>query len=385
MAETVDGLQDVALTFSGRALDVDEIETQLGRLRFLAAGSPQGGDAYAPRASLLNMVVYAEREEKANSAGRIVEELASFHPSRALIVVARPSDDESHIEANLSAHCHMTRDAPRSVCCEEVTLEVSGRSARHLHSIIIPLLVPDLPVYVWWMEELPADPHLFLELLDTADRLFVDSGTFGDQLRGLQDLARLSGSEPRSTVGDLNWGRTETWRGIFEGQQNIKEMRHHFTSVEGVEIEYADGPQPNDAAQPILFLAWLAGQLGWDTSAVSSEDAGRFTFHVAEDRSVPAFVSGVPYDAAGAGSLVSVKIACRSETASAILSVARTGEPNHLTVRVEHKQHVKEESVRLEPCPTSAMLRRELTLGPHNRAYQQTLLAAAPLVAAART
>ena len=141
------------------------------------------------------MVVYAEREEAAEFASRVIEDLASHHPSRALIVIAQHSGDESLIEAQLAAHCHISRSLEQSVCCEEVTLRVSGPAASHLHSIIVPLLVPDLPVYIWWTEPLPADTHLLTQLMDTADHLIVDSANFEDQLGDLLRLARLAEQE----------------------------------------------------------------------------------------------------------------------------------------------------------------------------------------------
>jgi hypothetical protein len=104
-----------------------------------------------------------------------------------------------------------------------------------------------------------------------------------------------------------------------------------------------------------------------------------------DGRTVSAYLEGVPYDVIEAGSLVSVKIYCHTLTASADLIIARTGEENHLAVRVEHKQYVTESSVRIEPWPVSTMVRRQLDLGPHDRVFHRTLQAAGPLISAARS
>lgn len=383
MAETVDGLDDLALTWSGRALDVSRIEAELDKLRYMVAGQPSGGPGFAMRTSLLNMVVYAEHEESAQYASRIIEDLSSHHPSRALIVVAQPSDGESHIEAQLAAHCHMSQAMEQSVCCEEVTLHVSGRAAHHLHSIIVPLLVPDLPVYIWWTERLPEDPHLFLELLGTSDRLIVDSARFWDQPEELLRLARLSEQEPRSTVGDLTWGRLETWRDLLTQQQHVTEMRHHLASVKSVEVRYAGGATDKSGAA-FLFAAWLAEELGWNTGAVSSHGAGRFTVRAAEDRRVSVHLLPVDYQLVEPGYLVSLKIACQSETASALLSISRTGDPHHLTIRTEHRGGVTEDHVRIEQGDVAEMLMRELDGAPHSSDYRRVLRLAAPLLSASR-
>jgi glucose-6-phosphate dehydrogenase assembly protein OpcA len=386
VAETVDGLQDVALTWSGKALDVGRIEAELGKLRYMAAGERRGGaQGFVLRTSLLNMVVYAEREESAAFAARVIEDLASHHPSRALIVLAQPGDGESRIEAQLAAHCHISRSLEQTVCCEEINLRVSGPAASHLHSVIVPLLVPDLPVYIWWTEPLPEEPHVLLQLMQAADRLILDSHHFSDQLGDLLRLARLAQQEPRAATGDLNWDRLDNWRDFFERQKNISEMRHHLSSVKSVEIRYAGGGgSPPRLAQAFMLLAWLARGLGWDTSSVSAHGPQRLTFRAEEGRQITAYLHPVEYAAIEAGQLVSVKVACQSETARALLSISRTGDPYHLTVRTEHKSGVSEEHVRFEPPEPSSLLMAELDTAPHNVEYNEVLKTLVALITAAR-
>jgi hypothetical protein len=68
-------MQNIAVTWSGHTLDVGRIEAEMDRLRFLAAGEPDGGHALAARASVLNMVVYAEHEEVPTTR-RLIEDPA---------------------------------------------------------------------------------------------------------------------------------------------------------------------------------------------------------------------------------------------------------------------------------------------------------------------
>jgi glucose-6-phosphate dehydrogenase assembly protein OpcA len=385
LAETVDtGLQDLALTWSSRALDVSRIEAELGKLRYMAAGEPATGQAFALRTSLLNMVVYAEHEECGLMASRVIEELASHHPSRALVLIADADPQESLIEAQLAAHCHISRSEEQSVCCEEITLRVAGPAALHLHSIIVPLLVPDLPVYTWWTEQMPANTHLFRELMESSDHVIVDTDKFEDELGGMLLLAQLGDSVPRCTIGDLNWDRLDMWRDLIRQQRNITEMSHHLSSVESVEIRYAGGHDSTKQGRAILFLAWLARSLGWDVASVSSHGPQRFTLRADEDRTVKAYVHPADLPTVEPGSLVSVKISCRSETARALLSISRTGDPHHLVVRTEHQGSASEEGYRLEPAGISALIMLELNAGAHNAEYNEMLRAAGPLIKAAR-
>jgi glucose-6-phosphate dehydrogenase assembly protein OpcA len=377
-------MEDLALTWSGRALDVSRIESELAKLRYMAAGEPVTGEGFALRTSLLNMVVYAEHEEDGLVASDVIEELASHHPSRALVVIADANAPEAKIDAELAAHCHISRNEEQSVCCEEVTLRVGGPPAAHLHSIIVPLLVPDLPVYLWWTAELPATRHLFAELMDASDRVIVDTGRMRDQLASLVQLSKLADIEPQTTVGDLNWDRLEVWRDLLDQQRNITEMRHHLASVESIEIRYVGKGEEKVSGRAILFLSWLGRKLGWDLRSVSSHGPSRLTIRVDEERTVSAYLHPVELATVEAGALVSVKIVCRTEGKKALLSVSRTADPYHITVRTEHNDEVEEEGYRLDAPSTTTLLMMELDDGPRDREYLTNLRAAIPLINAAR-
>jgi glucose-6-phosphate dehydrogenase assembly protein OpcA len=365
-------VQDIAVTWSGRTLDVGAIESELDRLRFLAAGQPDGGNGFAARASVLNMVVYAEHEDSAAYANRVIEDLAENHPSRVLTLVAHPGDEESRLEAELAAHCHLGQTEEQRVCCEEVTLRVWGRAARHLHSVAIPLLVPDLPVYVWWTEKLPEDEHTFHGLLETADRLVIDSGRFEDGPAELACLARLAASEPEAGVGDLNWRRITAFRELLRNERRVTDVRHHLQSVESVEVSYADGRGMKQSAQALLIVSWLARELGWGPGSALGHGPQRIEFRT-DERRVAVYLRPVDYPAIDPGSLVSFKVSCQSEDGEAFLAVSRTGDPSHVTIRTEHRGQVAEASVRIEPPQPHELLMDELDAPAHDPEYRRVL------------
>jgi glucose-6-phosphate dehydrogenase assembly protein OpcA len=384
VAEAVDGLQDIALTWSGRALDVARIEAELGKLRYLAAGEP-AGEGFALRTSLLNMVVHAENEDHAAHASRVIEDLSSHHPSRAIVVIGKPSDDESHIEAELAAHCHLSREAEQTVCCEEVTLHVSGRAARHLHSLVAPLLIPDLPVFVWWAEPLPEDAHEFRELLDLSDRLIVDSATSVDQFAGLMTLRGLMEEGPVATIGDLNWGRLSLWRQILQQQRQVQEVRHHLDAVDSVEIRYAGWKSESPrAAQAYLFLGWLAEELGWDLSRAENSRPDELVVLGRNGNRITVHTLPVEYPAVDSGSLVSVKITCLTDGKPAIVSVTRTGDALHLNIHTVHAGRASEGRVRCEADDLADILTMALDAASDDQGYRLGLENAVILGAAAR-
>ncbi len=371
MAEAV-GQPGAHLTWSGRAVDVGRIESELVRLRYEAAGPPADGEPFAIRTSLLNLVVYAASEKAARQASRVIASLPSHHPSRTLITVAKPSGGESRVDAQLAAHCHISPGLEHQVCCEEVMLEVKGGAAEHLHSIILPLLVADLPLYVWWPGELPGDPHMLQEMLVSADRLIVDSGRFSRAEEGLARLAQVSIERPQCAVGDLNWGRLTPWRQLVAQQCETAGLRLCLKSATKVEIGLAGGGR-EQRSQALLLLGWLAWRFGWETERVSGRGPEGFTL----DSSGGAVSVKVAAADGGAGReagwIASLSLEGASDGGAGSLRISRGDDPRHLAVRAEELGKVLEGRVLIEACDEGEMLARELRTVGHEAEYEEAL------------
>lgn len=368
------------LTWAGGPVDVARIEAELVHLRYGAAGSPPGGEEFAIRTSLLNLVVYAADEQEAEKASRVIDDLARDHPSRAIIIMAAPSEDESKIEARCSVHCHAAAGLEQQVCCEEVMLNVSGRAAGHLHSIIIPLLVPDLPVYVWWTGPLPRGRHVFEELMESADRFIVDSGHFRHPTHGLRRVADLCDDAPGCKVGDVNWARLSPWRELLLLHAGEAGLRAYREAVNAVEIAFAAGEAGAIPSQAFLLAGWLAERLGWETHS-PTVDVGRITLRRGTS---PVTVSFLPRQTYGAslepGALLRVRL---EDEQGATLTVKRSDDPLHLEIEVHTPDYSHNQRVRTEAPTESEMLAAELDdLPGQSSEFEPVLQKTMPLILA---
>ncbi|HEY5640383.1 MAG TPA: glucose-6-phosphate dehydrogenase assembly protein OpcA [Dehalococcoidia bacterium] len=377
MAQALDG-EERTLSWTGRGVDVERIETELTKLRHVTAG---GDESFAVRTSVVNMVVHAEDDDTAEQARRVMEDLAAHHPSRALILIARPSEGESRIDASLAAHCHPAPGVDRHVFCEEVTLDVSGRAASHLRSIIVPLLVPDLPAIVWWTGPLPQDSQLIKELCEIASHVIVDSSRFADQLGDLSRVRELASAHD-CAIGDLNYQRVRPWRDLVERQTGAAGLGAWLTAAKSAEIKFT-GRAKETPAQAILFLAWLATHCGWRLNSIAAPEPGRLTLKHNE-REIPVYLEPVTYEGIENGWLVAVKIAFGRDGETALLSVSRTGDPLHVTVRTELSGSVREDFVRIPACDSQTTLRQQLDTAPHDPEFVRLLTEAAQLFQAVR-
>ena len=78
--------------------------------------------------------------------------MAERHPSRTLLLVPHP-DEPDGLDAELSLRCFPVGD--RAVCGEVIELALRGDRASAPASIVLPLLISDLPVFCRWRGEPP--------------------------------------------------------------------------------------------------------------------------------------------------------------------------------------------------------------------------------------
>src|SRR5919205_1254368 len=182
----------------------EQIERELARLRMNEDGT------LGARASVLNLIVVTD-EESAPNATRIVSELSGHYPSRAILLISDPDEEKANLEVELSAFCNVRGAVGNQVCAEQITIHVQGPPARHLESLAGPLLIPDLPVFLWYPNgEVPRSPECD-GMASLADRLILDSGAADDCEASLRAVASLAVGESVPAVGDLQWAALSSW------------------------------------------------------------------------------------------------------------------------------------------------------------------------------
>ncbi|WP_025735853.1 glucose-6-phosphate dehydrogenase assembly protein OpcA [Mycobacterium genavense] len=144
-----------------------------------------------------NDTLLEEAIEAANTASH-------EHPSRVLVVAAGDTDGR---DARLDAQVRVGGDAGAG---EVVVLRLSGPLSGHYASVVIPFLLPDIPVVVWWPGVAPAVPAQD-PLGKLAIRRITDATNAEDPLSAIK--SRLPGYTAGDT--DLAWARITYWRALL--------------------------------------------------------------------------------------------------------------------------------------------------------------------------
>jgi glucose-6-phosphate dehydrogenase assembly protein OpcA len=256
------------------AHSVAEIEAALGRAwasrRAAAARAGTAGEGehhVAARSSVLNLVVVAGRRETAERCAATIEATAGRHPSRSLILAALDLEGPPGLDATVQTLAIPGPGGATRTGAETIFVSVYGQAGAHLASIIVPLLVHDLPVALWW----PGDPsfrsHRADRLLPMADRLIVDGSSWSGH--GLDRLAALAGVglRQRLLVSDFALLRQARWREALAAVYDLPDLRPHLRSVCSIAVEYSTAEEGDPAGltnvvRPVYHVAWLASRLG---------------------------------------------------------------------------------------------------------------------------
>lgn len=250
--------------FGGQTLAVDpqQIETALRQL--WAEG--RQGDHAVTRACMANLVVYAGTRAYADQATEAIAQITATHLVRAIVLISDETADETAVRAWLSAHCQLPKASGLHVCCEQVTLEATGEATERLPSVVLPLLVADLPVIVWWMGDPPFGAPVFEQLIDAADRLVVDTTSFQDPTFSLTRLAALVRTRSgQIAVSDLSWARLAPWQDQLAQAFDSAETLPYLERLERVTVRYlrVEGLGRVDPEMALLLAGWFLNRLGW--------------------------------------------------------------------------------------------------------------------------
>ncbi|HYN24310.1 MAG TPA: glucose-6-phosphate dehydrogenase assembly protein OpcA [Pyrinomonadaceae bacterium] len=366
-------------------LDVEAIERMLAELWKKTAGHNQAvGDDAVLRARAADLMVFLNDESLLSDTHQIISELASFHPCRALLMAGDRNAAARDIEMYVSAFCaSQKRSDSRNLCCEEITLTAHGRFVSELPSAALPLLVPDLPVFLWWREDLGAEDRVFSQLCRAADRVVIDSADFRDPPSDFVALAQLfeHRGDEAIVLSDINWARLTPWRASLANFYDVEACRAELDQITDVRI-YFVAETGKASSQALLIAGWLASRLNWKFAGATEMQRSPegLSFHFKKnDRLIKLSLKEVQRPAMKSGRLS--QIALKADDVPATFLVSRSEDGLHL----ETQTTVGERSYpgRLLPVrnwSAAQLLSREMEILCNDKIYEEAIEVAAEMM-----
>jgi glucose-6-phosphate dehydrogenase assembly protein OpcA len=216
---------------------VREIEREVAALRVAP-----GEDVPYQRTSVMTHTAWVP-PEWVEAAEDVLAGLAERHPSRTIVLVPEPEEQDG-LEASVGVQVFPSGEE-RQVCAETIRIHLKGRRASAPASVVQPLFLPDLPVFLRWRGVPSFGSDAFESLVGVVDRLIVDSTEWPELP---ETYAQLTSVFDRVVVSDIAWARTSRWR---------RQLASLWPEIRNVERLRVTGTAP----QAQLLAGWLRSRL----------------------------------------------------------------------------------------------------------------------------
>lgn len=374
--------QENIVPVSGAGIDVGRIERELAMM-WKPAGEAQGSnaDSGVTRACALNLIVYASVADDRALIDAMLDEVNEQHPGRTVVLLADRATAQSRMEAYVSTRCRRLGGSAKQVCGEQVTIEAAGAAIDRAATAIEPLLVPDVPTFLWWKDIPHEDDKLFNRMTRLSDRVIIDSASFDRPHEDLKRLDQIIGEHPQQfSLSDLNWGRLTAWRTLVASFWDVADYRSALDRIDRITVEYDPPDVAPDEIAPKALLAtgWLASRLGWTIDEANERARNSFQFR---DGGRRLFVEMRPTAHTGHadGMLVSLTFTAEGADAEFYVGLSEDRKKLETHASIDGKRTIGR-VLAYEEKTEGQRLSRELSLSARDVIYAQALSVAARLI-----
>ncbi|HWV24226.1 MAG TPA: glucose-6-phosphate dehydrogenase assembly protein OpcA [Thermomicrobiales bacterium] len=281
MAQTFQTKPILESSWETNTLDTGAVIDELTRLWAQLGGPEHGGEAPGEmvaeshagggglmRANTLNLIAVAENQENARLITETVAHLKNFLPSRTVVFITDEDPNRTktwNVLVQLNEAWHSSSSAP-ALRFETIIISADPKVAGHLASLVSPLLMTELPTFLWWPSGDFASSPIFRDLVEIVDRLIVDSAQLGNDAETVAQLRTLLDDEDDPWVGDFTWSRLQPWCNLIAQFFDPNEVRDALNNISQVNIAYAETRKDSSSgfAAALLMVGWLGSRLGWE-------------------------------------------------------------------------------------------------------------------------
>ena len=216
-----------------------QIAAEFVRAR-MRAGSPAMG--------MVMTLVIVVPEDHAEAAMDAARQASHEHPARVLGVILGDGRGAAQVNAQVGTGTGWTG--------ETALIRLKGEVVKHAESVVLPLLLPDSPVAIWWPADAPDDPAND-PLGALAQRRVTDAAAHArGKMKAME--TQCASYAPGNT--DLAWTRITSWRALLAAA-----LDQHQVKVTGASVA-AERISPSAD----LLATWLGDRLRVDVDRTSS-------------------------------------------------------------------------------------------------------------------
>jgi glucose-6-phosphate dehydrogenase assembly protein OpcA len=195
--------------------------------------------AGSPAMGMVMTLVFVVDEEDSEAAMDAARTASREHPARVLGVILGDARGAARVDAQVGIGSGWTG--------ETEMIRLRGEVTKHPESVVVPLLLPDSPVVVWWPTRAPDEPAA--DPLGKLARRRITDAAAVPRNKAKAMLTQCHGYAPGNS--DLAWTRITQWRALLAAALDQHPVKVTAARVVGERIS----PSAD------LLSAWLADRL----------------------------------------------------------------------------------------------------------------------------
>jgi glucose-6-phosphate dehydrogenase assembly protein OpcA len=260
------------------------------------------------RACLFNLIFYTEKNARLDYFTKVAETVIEKFPARIIMVIADKTSSQNFLNVNVSVISAGKGES--DIVCDFIQIDVAGDKIVRVPFVILPHIVPDLPVYLVWGNDITVDDPFLNQIAKLADRLIVDSESSKTLSLFSQTCLKWKNNS-QVDVSDLNWARTETWRDLLSNAFYSEEKLQDLRQVSQIQITYNAAESfffCHTTVQAIYLQTWLASQLKWIFLKVAKQNEILVFDYQYQQKKINVLLTPCQHDNFNPGMVVSLDI-----------------------------------------------------------------------------
>lgn len=208
--------------------------------------------AGSPAMGMVMTLIFVVAEEDAPAAMEVARTASREHPARVLGVIIGDGRGTARVDAQVGIGSGWAG--------ESAMIRLHGEVTKHPASVVLPLLLPDSPVVIWWPEHAPDSPAD--DALGKLARRRITDAAAVPRNKAKAMLTQCHYYAPGNS--DLAWTRITHWRALLAAA-----LDQHPAKVVGATVA-AERISPSAD----LLSAWLADRLRIKVDRETSDGPG---------------------------------------------------------------------------------------------------------------
>lgn len=282
------------------------------------------------RACLFNLLFFTYDNPRKAYFQKVVHSVVEKFPSRVLFITIDQTSQKEELVTQVSML--FSGKAEYDVACDYIEVQASHASQMRIPFLVLPHILPDLPVYLVWGEDLGQNEPLLQSLEPLANRIIFDS----EATCNLSLFAKycLKQQSIHYDIADLNWARIENWRDILSAVFSSEEKLERIQQAQTLHIFYNAQQSTffcHAKIQSLYLQAWLACQLKWEFRSLEEQQEKMICTYQGKSGPIQVFITPVIHTHLPTGLIVSIEILLKD--GSSFVFSRDTEQQNHITVQ----------------------------------------------------